>query len=139
MDKKAGYSSLPAQVRQALKRTVAGEKPFLLSPLNWLGTKALGKQKVDDLYWKYLQGPIVKADIALGSAAKSGVSKINKGLGSVFTESKLLDAGKRKGIATGKKEYDIPSVMAPATKASKFIIPLLGAIKLDEIVRGKEK
>jgi hypothetical protein len=138
MDKQAGFSSLPASVRAGLKRSVSVEKPFLLSPLNWLGSKAFGQKKVDDLYWKLIQGPILKTDIALGSMAQKGADKLGKGFGSVFTESKLLDAGRKKGLATGKKEYTIPSAMAPVSKASKFVIPLLGAMKLDEIVKGKK-
>jgi hypothetical protein len=138
-EKQAGFNSLPNAVKAGLKRTVSGEKPFLLSPLNWLASKAVGQKKVDELYWKAVQGPILKADMALGSLAQKGSSAIHPGLGKAFTESKLLDMGKKKGLATGKTEYDLPSVIAPVTKASKFVIPLLGAIKLDEIIKGKSK
>lgn len=137
MRKEGGVSSLPKAVRKGLRKAMSEEKPFLLAPVNWLASKVVGKGKVDDLYWKGIQKPILDVDVALGQKAQKLTDKLTGKSGKLFKEQKLLETGKRVGSQTGKREFDIPSVLAPASKAGKIVIPTLGAIKLEEMVRGK--
>lgn len=126
---------------EGLKRSVAGETPFLLSPLTWGAKKLFGEKKVNDAIWKYMQSPLVKADIALGDVARRATKKITGGTGGLFLESKLLPMGKPnpKTGRTGRVEVDVPSIMAPITSVGKFTIPLLGIMKAEEMLKGDRK
>lgn len=138
MKKEATVSSLPKAIQAGLRKAMANEKPFLLFPVNWLAGKAVGKQAVDDFYWKFLQKPILDADIALGRGAQYLSDKVTRKSGKLFKDTKLLEMGRGKGLETGKKEYLLPSITAPVNKAGKLVIPTLGAIKLEEMIRGKD-
>jgi len=140
MKKQAGGASLPRAIRKGIKKSLEGETPFLLAPVNWAAKKKLGDKKVHDFYWKYFQKPLVKADIGAGMLAQKGTKAITRGRGGgLWTEKKVLPTGKPGKHGTGGKEYEIPSALAPVSKAGKFAIPLLGAMKLEEMVSGRKK
>ena len=126
---------------QGLKKSMSEETPFLLTPFKWGAKKLFGEKKVNDAVWKYLQSPIIKADVALGEQAHKLTKKISGGTGSLFLDSKLLPMGSKstKGGKTGRVEVDIPSITAPVTSVGRFVMPLLGATKAEEMLRGDHK
>ena len=117
---------------------MAGETPFFLSPLAWGAKKILGSKKVDKAVWKYFQAPIVKADVALGEQAQR-LSKAMGGSGKLFSEAKVLPMSKARGKFTGGKEVLVPSFVAPAGKAGKIVIPMLGMMKAEELLKKEKK
>lgn len=139
MKKKAGgWSSLPKAVKAGVRKALSEETPLLLAPVNWALKHTIGPKKVSDFYWKYLQKPITKADMFLGSAAQKGVQKASFGKleGKLFESPMLLPMKRAKGRSTGRVEYQLPSVMAPAKKATGFLLPILGAMKAEELLKG---
>lgn len=145
MEKESGFSSLGKHVQRGIRKAVAEEKPWLLSPINYVAKKMVGKKKVDDFYWKYLQKPTIKADMAGGTLAQKGLDKLTGKKGTFFKEKKLLDTSRKnssrlgRDSSTGKKEYELPSLMAPVNKAGKVVIPLLGTMKAEEILKKRRK
>lgn len=138
MEKKAGFSSLSKTIQNGVRKAVASEKPFFLAPINYLASKATSAKKVDDFYWKYLQKPIIEADMYLGGKARSGLKFITKGEGNLFRDKKILPTLTANGRETGGREYLLDSILAPATKASAFVLPVLGTMKLEEMLKGTD-
>ena len=149
MGRLKGFSSLSPKVQRAILRHARDERPFLVSAANWLSNKVPGTRNnaLNKAYAKYINEPITKADVSLGLAAQRaqrrlfGKSKDGKwrDTAKLFTEKKNIGLGKKRGGMTGNVEYDVPSITAPVSKTGKFVIPLLGAMKLEEIVKGKKK
>jgi hypothetical protein len=136
MEKEARFSRLPSAVQEGIRKAMAGEKPLLLYPVNKLMEKVVGKKAVDDFYWKALQKPVIQADVALGSGAQKITDTITSKADKLFKTKKVLPAGGAKGSYTGGKEYEIPSILAPAEALGALVLPTLGAMKLEEMVRG---
>lgn len=139
----SGWTKLPGAVRKGIKKSLEGESPFVLAPFNWAAKKVLGDKKVNQAYWKYFQKPIVKADVNLGTIAQKATKSVTGGKGGkLWSEKKILPTGRKRGLfkktRTGGEEHHVPSVLAPASKTGKFVIPMLGAMKLEEILKGKK-
>lgn len=143
MNKESGFSNLSKHVQSAIKKKITSEKPWLLSPFNAIAKKMVGQKKVDDAYWKYFQKPIISADMAGGRLAQKGLDKLTGKKGKLFKDKMLLQTEKpnkrsafsKADESTGNKEYEVHSLMAPANKAGKVVIPLLGTIKADEMIK----
>lgn len=134
-----GWSKLPSSVREGVKKALEGETPFMLAPINWAAKKLLGEKKVNQAYWRYLQEPLIQADVNLGTMAQKATKAITRGHGGNFwTDSMLLPLKRQKGHSTGKSEYKLPSITAPVSKAGKLVLPILGAVKLEEMLKGKK-
>jgi len=131
LSKEGGLSS---SIMKGVRQSVKGDTPFLLSPITWGAKKIFGDKKVDNALWKYLQSPVIKADIALGEKAQNLTKKIFGGKGSLWNEKKILPIGKASGRITKGQEVLIPSLFAPANKAGKVVIPILGSMKLEEML-----
>lgn len=133
-------------ILRGFKNTLKGEVPFFTQPFIYAAKKLTGKsKKIDDLVWRFAQKPIVKADIAMGQKAHKAMKKITGKNSKLFLEKKVLPGKKRtlgtlsaKGV-TGGVEYEIPLITAPVSKAGKFIIPSLGMLKAEEMLKGDKK
>ncbi len=135
----AGVKKLPAKVRLGLRKSYEGEIPFMLAPFNWAAKKAIGAKKVNKAVYKGFQQPIAALDIGAGQVLQKGLGKITKRGKNFFADKKVLDLKKAKGSSTGGTEHYIPSALAPVKKVSGFAIPTLGAMKLEEMVTGRQK
>lgn len=129
MKKKGSVSKLPSLVQKGLREAMKSEKPLLLFPFNWAAKKIVGPKRVDDFYWKAIQKPILDVDTGLGRLGQKALGKNSK----FFKDKKILPTKKSKGEYTGSEEVEIPSIMAPASKAGKVVLPLLGAVKIEEM------
>ena len=134
-----GISSLSPAIRKGLQKALENDRPFLLSPINWAASKIVGEKKVKDAYWKYVIKPVVNMDIRAGQQAQKVLDKVTGKKGSLFKENKILPTGRASREGTGQKEYKIPSVLAPVAKAGKFVLPLAGAMKLDETYQKSKR
>lgn len=136
----AGAKSLPKKVQVGLRSAMKDEKPFVLAPVNWLASKVVGKKAVDNFWYKKFQRPISSLDIGTGQILQKGLDKLTgKRFGKrFFSSKKVLPMKSEKGFSTGGKEYYIPSGMAPAAKAGAIVVPMLGAMKAEELLKRKK-
>lgn len=105
--------------------------------------ETLKKQRykpLTDKYMKYVGAPVAKADANLGAKAMKGTEKIfGKGTAkALFEDTKILPVKNAKGVFTGRQEVKMPSITAPATKAGKFVIPMLGFAKAQELLEKRK-
>lgn len=143
MEKEANFKALSSTLRGGLRKAITEDKPFLLSPFTAIANKTLGKKKVDKAYWNYFAGPIAKADMAAGEKAQKFLNKLTGKSGNIFKEDIVLPSdlglkgipGKHKLTGTQHKVY---SLSAPIKKTGKVVIPLLGALKAEELIKGKK-
>jgi hypothetical protein len=142
MIKAAGWKQLPAELRKGIERTSTGETPFLLAPFLWAAKKGLGEKKVNKVMWEHFQKPLVSADIAVGQKLQ-GITKalLGEKASRFWSDKKILSAGPKytHKHRTGGVEHHLPSALAPVNKVSRFVIPVLGAAKLDEILRRRKE
>ena len=143
MDKaSSAWTKLSPALRKAVASNAKKEAPFLLSPIKYVAGKFSKKapKKITDSYTKHVSIPMEKADINLGGLAQRGLKKIRKkNTGNFFSDTKLVQGKKSGGTSTGNVEHRVPSLVAPIGKVSKVGLPLLGAMKLDEMVNGDKK
>ena len=137
--RRAGVEKLPKGVNEALKQSYKGEVPFLATPLKWGASKIVGAKAVDKAIYKTFHKPLAALDIGAGQVLKKGLGKITKKGKHLFDDKRVLETGTKKGLQTGGKEHYIPSALAPVKKVGAFAIPALGAMKLEEMVKGKKK
>ncbi len=142
MDKLASWKKLPEELRKGIERTSAGETPFLLSPFLWAAKKGFGENKINKAVWSKFQKPILSADIAAGQKLEGATkSLLGEKASKVWSDRKVLNSGPEHAQKhqTGGVEYNVPSVLAPVNKVSRFVIPVLGAAKLDEILKRRKE
>lgn len=128
-----GIESLPKQVQKGLELEAKSGKGGPLSlftmPVEWLAGKAVGKEKVQDAVWKYVQKPSQSIDISLGK----GLRKV-PGVKGLFTEKRTLPY-KTKSGKNVFKEMRYPSITAPATKGMAIATPIVMGVTLDKTIR----
>lgn len=131
-----GVKKLPTEIYKGFRKSLEGEIPFLLAPLNWGAKKLLGEKAVNKAVYNSFHKPITALDMGAGQVLQKGLGKITKRGKNFFANKLVLPLEGAKGSYTGGKEAYIPSALAPVQKAGKFVIPTLGAMKLEEIVMG---
>ncbi len=136
--RKIGLKPLGKGVEKGLKKSYEGEVPFLLAPLNWGAKKIFGAKKVNKAVYENFQKPLAALDIGTGQILQKGLGKITKRGKHTFADKRVLQMKKAKGASSGGKEYYIPSGLAPVKKISAFALPTLGAMKAEELLKGKQ-
>ena len=138
--RKAGVKKLPAEVRRGLKKSLEDEVPFVTMPFNWAGKKIFGEKAVKDFWYKKFQKPISNFDIGAGQILQKGIGKLTGGRGKNFMSvKKVLPTSGTKNLATGGKQYYIPSGLAPAAKVSAMAVPFLAASKVEDMLNKGKK
>lgn len=137
-----GFKSLSREVQKRYNPLLREEFPFLLTPGRKLADLIVGKTKVRNLIGKVNRAAL-DLDIRAGQLGEKATRKIwglkkNK----VFRSKIILEPKKKKKYysdgGTGGKEYEIPSGLAPAKAIGAVALPLLGALKLEEMAGGKK-
>jgi hypothetical protein len=134
-----GFESLPKQVQRGLeaeaKSGAGGPTSLFMMPIEYVAGKAVGKDKVRDAVFKYVQKPGQSVDISAGKLLR----KIPGGK-RLFTEKRKLPY-KTKSGKNVFKEMSFPAATAPATKGMAVATPIVMGLALDKGVkklRGKD-
>lgn len=143
MDKaSSAWSELSPILKRKITENARKEAPLALSPFKWLAGKFSkgAPEKINNAYAKYVTLAAEKADINLGGLAQKGLKKIHKkNTGNFFSNTRLFNHQSSAGTLTGNVEHRLPSLVAPVGKASKVALPMLGAMKVDEMINGDKR
>ena len=95
---------------------------------------------MNEAYAKHIGDPVSKVDVNLGSKAHSFTKKHISGdvADALFKEKQLHQIKSPSGAHTGKHEVEVPSVLAPIHKAGKFVVPMLGFAKAQELLEKRK-
>ena len=134
MNKKGSFARLSKPLREAIKKKALEDTPLLLRPFAWGARKVMDPKKVDDLIWN-IQSPFIRGDMAAGEAAQRTLNRVTGGQGRLFKDRAVFNTSGVRGASTGGREFDLHYLSAPAAKAGKIVMPILGTFKAEELLR----
>lgn len=130
---KTTHSTLKGSMADKLlkEQVRRGFDSLSLGGLSFLGKKIFGKKKTYKAM-KKIHRVATKADMFLGKYPHKLSKKLK--MPNLFVEKEIVPIG-----AGVHKEFRRTSLMAPAGKASGFVIPMAGMYKIDEMLRKARK
>jgi hypothetical protein len=137
-----GWREVSPAAKKLIQKNIREDAPFALAPVKYVAGKFSKKapEKIVKSYTKHIGMPLQKLDTNLGSLAQRGTKKIfKKSKGKLFSDTTLLQTGKKTKELTGEVGHRLPSIMAPVSKTSKVVLPFMGAMKIDDMINGGNK